>query len=400
MARKGGKDRGLFERPGGSGIWWIRYTDAVSNEHREKVGPKSLARMVYGKRKAEIREARFFPPERRRVILVREILDEYRQSALASGKSIIKGQPAYERLYNALGDKPAESLSPEELETFKLNLSKESYRKWRRQRRKCTASDVPASKTLSPASVNRHLVLLKAAFGKAFKAGKISRNPVRELKLFKENNIRVRYLNDEEEQRLLEALPLYLRPLIVVAIHTGMRRGELLSLRWEDVDFSARVITVRKSKSGYGRHIPMNDVVFKALGPLFLERSKEAGDGGGAPKGPEGFVFTSREGCYLQNLNRSWYSALQRARLKDFHFHDLRHTFASRLVMAAVGLYSVQTLLGHRTPEMVQRYAHLSPDHLRKAVEKLSPPLGSPISSGTTENVRGPGLGGPSPLLH
>jgi len=116
MARQGGKDRGLFERPKRSGIWWIRYNDAIGHEHRERVGAKGLARRLYEKRKTEIREGRYFPPENRRVILVREILDDYQQWGKAAGRAIEKGHSAYKRVYNVFGNKPAEALSPEAVE--------------------------------------------------------------------------------------------------------------------------------------------------------------------------------------------------------------------------------------------------------------------------------------------
>jgi len=361
MARKDGRDRGLFERPKGSGIWWIHYHDATGKKHRERVGPKSLARKLYEKRKTEIREARYFPPERRRPILVREILDDYRERLKTCGRSIEKGQASWRRLYETFRDKPAESVLPQEIETFKISLAE----------------------SLSPAFVNHHLQILRAAYNWAARNEKIGHYPFRNVSLFKPNNIRARYLTEEEEGKLLPALPPYLRPLITVAIHTGLRRGELLTLSWNDVDFTARVITMRKSKSGYGRHIPMNDVAFETLGRLYLERSEDGAGNGRVPQAPKGLVFTGREGGYLQNLNRYWYKALRKAGLRDFRFHDLRHTFASRLVMRAVDLYTVQTLLGHRTSAMVQRYAHLSPDHLRKAVERLAPLPGSVSKYGT-----------------
>jgi len=350
MARLGGKDRGLFQRIQRSGIWWIRYIDATGREHRERVGPKGLAKRLYEKRKTEIREGRYFPPENRRVILVREIVDDYRQWGKAAGRAIEKGHSAYNRVYNVFGNKPAEALSPEDVEAFMLSLSQ----------------------TLRPASVNRHLQLLRAAYNRAVRAGKLTYNPLRHFRLLKENNIRVRYLSEEEEERLLFALPDYLRPLIRVAIHTGLRRSELLALRWGDIDLSLGVLTVREAKPGEGRRMPLNNVVRKTLLRLHQERGQALTENGSSSGERNGHVFSAREGGYLYNLNRYWYPALRHAGLRDLHFHDLRHTFASRLVMRGVDLYTVQTLLGHKTPAMVQRYAHLSPGHLRHAVEKLT----------------------------
>ena len=103
MARKQGKDRGLFERPQGSGIWWVRYFDRDGREHREKIGAKGLARRVYEKRKTEIREGRFFAPERRETVSFESILSDYRNSALKAGREIMRGDIGYRRLNDAFG---------------------------------------------------------------------------------------------------------------------------------------------------------------------------------------------------------------------------------------------------------------------------------------------------------
>jgi integrase len=221
------------------------------------------------------------------------------------------------------------------------------------------------SRVLSAASANRHLALLKVTFNRAMKAepAKAERNPVRGVKLLKENNARVRVLTGPEEERLLTALPLHYRPLVVVALHTGMRRGELASLRWQDVDFHTRTLVVQQSKSGEGRRVPMNRVVVATLRALRRDRQAFGG-----------LVFTSPEGRFLHNFGRAWAKAMKAAEITDLRFHDLRHTAAaSRLVMAGVELYTVKEILGHKTLVMTQRYAHLSPAHQRQAVERLVP---------------------------
>ena len=343
MARQGGKDRGLFERPNRSGIWWIRYIDSIGHEHRERVGAKGLARRLYEKRKTEIREARYFPPEHRRVILVREMLDNYQRWAETSGRTIADSGLAYKRLYDSFGSKPADGLLPDEIETFKLSLAQ----------------------TLSPASVNRHLQLLRAAYNRALRAEKLARNPFRHVKLFQENNERDRYLTEEEETRLKNVLSDENWNLVEVAMHTGLRREKQFNLRWADIDFHSCTITVLRSKNGERRYVPMNDRVKEIFQNLPSRLKSEwvfPSETGKTPINPNNFV------------NRVFNPALEdeRARITDFHWHDLRHTFASRLVMKGVDLYTVQILLGHKTPEMVQRYAHLSPGHLRQAVEKLT----------------------------
>jgi integrase len=199
-------------------------------------------------------------------------------------------------------------------------------------------------------------------FNRAMRAEppKSDRNPVRGVKLLKENNERVRVLTDAEEGRLLAALPDYLHPLIVVALHTGMRRGELAHVEWEHVDFHTRTLVVTKSKSGEGRRVPMNRVVVETLQVLRKAR-----------KAFRGLVFTSPQGEFLHNFGRAWTETVKNAKITDLRFHDLRHTAASRMVMGGVDLYTVKEILGHKTLVMTQRYSHLSPAHQRQAVERL-----------------------------
>lgn len=371
MARPGGKDRGLFERPRGSGVWWIEYHDAEGRRHREKIGPKGLARRVYEKRRTEVREERYFPPGRQRPVHFEEILEEYRTATRAAGRDLMGSEIRYVRLRQAFGGRRADAITIRDIEAFRDALRE----------------------TLSPASVNKHLTPLRAIFRRAVRDGKLGAAPALGGLFLKENNPRVRYLTNDEEARLLEALPERLRPLVLAAIHTGLRRGELLRLRWEDVDFYSGTLTVRQAKSGEGRRLPMNGVVREILRDLRQERIREGRAAGDGRELLSPYVFCAREGGYLHNLHRAWYPALLPAGLKDLHFHDLRHTFASRMVMAGVDLYSVQTLLGHKTPAMTLRYAHLSPGHLRQAVEVLASPTpregGGGFGGGSGVNLGG-----------
>ena len=203
---------------------------------------------------------------------------------------------------------------------------------------------------------------------------KAERNPVRGVKLLKENNERVRVLTDAEEGRLLAALPDYLHPLVIVALHTGMRREKHAHLEWEHVDFHTRTLLVTRSKSGEGRRVPMNRVV--------VRRSRLCAKHG---RSFAAWCSPRREGEFLHNFGRAWAKAVKDAEITDLRFHDLRHTAASRLVMAGVDLYTVKEILGHTTLVMTQRYAHLSPEHQRQAVERLV--RTEPASASATDPV-------------
>lgn len=233
------------------------------------------------------------------------------------------------------------------------------------------------AKVVAPATVNRELAFIKRAFAVAMQEGLLDANPARPVKKFVENNARIPYLTDDEETRLREALGEDDWPLAAVAIHTGLRRSEQLNLRWAHVDFATGVVTVTRSKNGEARHVPMNDTVRTILRALPSRLKSE-------------FVFPSASGetpIDGQNLaNRIFVPAARRAKIEGLRWHDLRHTFASRLVMAGVDIRTVQELLGHKTIQMTLRYAHLSPGHRLEAVQRLNR---EPTATATATDVEG-----------
>ena len=336
------RTRGVFERPAGSDIWWVRYTDEHGRLHRERVGSKSLALKVYRKRKNEVQERRFFPERiRRKEVLLADMITEH----LGRVKGILRSYYSYE-LYGryftaALGTKALRQIVPGDIERYVAKRIRE----------------------VAPASVNRELQFLKHLFNVAIADGKADTNPVRGVKLFKENNKRVRFLTDDEETQLREAIGETEWPMVAVAIHSGLRQSEQFNLGWEHVDFTTGILTVPRSKHGEARRIPMNDTVREIL------RTRAS-----RLKSP--YVFPSQTGQTPINarnyMNRVFLKALKRAGIDGFRWHDLRHTFASRLVMRGVDLRTVQELLGHKTVAMTQRYSHLSPEHQLDAVQRLN----------------------------
>ncbi len=354
MARKGGKDRGLFERPKGSGVWWIEYHDGDGLRHRERAGSKGLARKRYMQRKTEIAEGRFFPNTRARPVLFDDLVDDYRKASARAGKAIMRTDAGYRRALEAFGGRRADSVTAREIEVWRDGLAE----------------------SLSPASVAHHLTMLRAIFNRGVRDGKLPSSPTLRVEFPRENNARLRYLTEDEEPRLIDALAERLRPLAIVAIHTGLRAGELLRLRWSDVDFGSGSIHVREAKSGEGRRLPLNQTGLAALRQLRGERPKviQLEVRRGAIEG--GHVFGPDGNALRMSLNREFRRAVKAAGIDELRFHDLRHTFASRLAMRGLDLYRIQTLLGHKTARMTMRYAHLSPGALRDAVEALCVPIG------------------------
>ena len=249
---------------------------------------------------------------------------------------------------------------------------------------------------LAPASANRNMTRLRGVLTRAVEWGVIEVHPLAKLKRLKvDRRGRVRYLKTEEEKALRQAMADreeticadrdsankwrserkkevmadlsklhfadHLRPLVVTSINTGMRRGEVFNLTWTDVDLKNKIITVEgtTSKSGQTRHIPINKELLEVL-TNWKEQSKS-----------EGFVFPGKGGHRLDNVKKSWDGLLKLAKVEGFRWHDLRHTFASKLVMAGVPLNTVRELLGHSDLAMTLRYAHLAPDSKAAAVELI-----------------------------
>jgi len=224
--------------------------------------------------------------------------------------------------------------------------------------------------------VNREFAFLKHLFNIAIRDGKTPSNPVAKLKMLREPSGRVRYLSDDEETRLMKALHADKdRDRVTVLLQTGFRRGEFLGLRWRDVDFKAGVLTIPKSKNGEVRHVPMTSTVRAILSRL------------PRPLVATALVFPNSEGHRdLRWAQRTVPAAVRSAEIEDFRFHDLRHTFASRLAMEAVDLLTIKELGGWKSLAMVQRYSHLSPGHRRSVIERLTtrrPDCESSVTSST-----------------
>ena len=239
-----------------------------------------------------------------------------------------------------------------------------------------------------PTTINRDIAALKAAFGRATEWGFIDRNPIAKIKPLKvDNSPKPRFLSDTEQQRLLAALDArelrlralkdkhkpyisavqyvdFLKPMTLLALHTGMRRGEIFSLTWEDLDLERRILTVggMSAKSGKTRHIPLNTTCWNVLNQWADQMQ---------PFTKIDYVFPSKTGGKLNNIRKAWKSVMTDARIENFRWHDLRHHFASSLVQRGVDLNTVRDLLGHADLKMTLRYAHLSPDQKAAAVELL-----------------------------
>jgi integrase len=182
----------------------------------------------------------------------------------------------------------------------------------------------------------------------------------------------LRFLTVEEAQALVSVCDEHLRPIVITALHTGMRRGEILSLTWDNVDLVNGFITLTETKNGEKREVPIDGTLretFNRLPRRFVEK-----DGKDGEKVKELVPSLFHDPDTLKpygSVKRSFATAMKTAKITGCRFHDLRHTFASQLVMAGVDLTTVKELLGHKDIKMTLRYAHLAPAHKRNAINVL-----------------------------
>lgn len=211
---------------------------------------------------------------------------------------------------------------------------------------------------VSPSTVNRELALLKTMFNKAVEWGRLESSPLGNVRKFKEPNSKDRILSPDEMRDLIDRANGHLKPILIIALNCAMRKGEILSLKWENVNLSKRCIHIEDSKSGRSKDVPMNNLVIEALSVI--------------PQNSEYVFLNPQTGKPIKDVKTAFKKACEKAKIKGLRFHDLRHTSATRMVEVGVDLVTVSKILGHSTIQMTMRYAHPTPENMRLAVEKLA----------------------------
>jgi len=324
--------------------WYISYYEPGGKRIKRRVGPsKKLAEAALSKIEVAIAEGRYLEVKNQDKILFEYFADEYLRIHCLNQRSYRSFHLIHAKiLKGAFKGKALDEIKVLDIDKFKNNRLQK----------------------VSPAMVNRSLACLKSMFNRAIAWGKYEGvNPVTRVGMFKEKTIRLRYLEKEEILRLVDNCSKALKPVVILAVNTGMRHGEIFNLKWHDVDFKRDVICLLETKSGEKREVPMNEVVKNEL----IKVRKH-------PKSP--YIFCHPNGERVKDIRKSFWTALKKSDIKDFRFHNLRHTAASQLVMAGVDLNTVREILGHNTIEMTLRYAHLSPNHKKRAVDVLGESIG------------------------
>lgn len=336
MARKGGVDRGLFHR---DGLWWIRWTCPYGHEHKEKIGTaKGIARDFYAKRKLQVKTEGYCLTEakgqqaREKPTLFRDVAKRYLLWAEQERpRSLVFRQCAMKHLLAAFGSRPLSEIDAEAMESYIA---------------------VRRAEGAAPATINRERTVIGHTFKKAATWKLTQVNPIAGTDPLEEPEGKPRPITPDEEARLFSVLPMRYHPFTRLAIHTGLRLGELRSQAWKDIDLEQRKLTVTRPKSKKLERLPLNAVARAVL--VSLERT-----------GPVVFPgipkrFSDRFVVYAK-----------RAGLPDVTFHCLRDSFISRiapLVSAAV----LMQLARHRDLRTTRRYLGFEDAALMAAVEKLS----------------------------
>lgn len=258
-------------------------------------------------------------------------------------------------------------LQPAVAEFGKLKLAEIApfrVEQWKRKR-----IDTPAKRGRGPralpkprsaGTVNHELATLSRVFSLAVEQGLLDKNPMAKVKQLPHDGRRKRVCTLAEEQQLRAALPPCLLPIFIIAINTGMRHGEIVALEWPDIDLTRELITIRRSKTGAGRAVPMNAAVRAELTRLHSEREDDV------------TVFRSNVGRKYERPNVVFRSYCQKLEIDDLHFHDLRHTAATRMGEAGTDLATLMEILGHSNPKTTMIYTHATEAAKRRAVEAIS----------------------------
>jgi len=267
--------------------------------------------------------------------------------------SVIRDEYSFKQLYKSFAGLSLKAITPARISEHK---------------------DRRMSEGATVGTLAKELQLLKGALNLAMREWEwIETTPFLKVKIEVPKNAIERYLTPEEEARLLSKCPDWLREIVVFAINTGLRRGEILKLKWPQVDLERRLVTILKPKNKETRSIPINTNVQELLKGKVTKRKNS------------GYVFPSEAGTQIgpNNMERAFRKARKEAGLSDVRIHDLRHTAASRMAQAGIDLYKVGTILGHNDVRMTKRYAHLNVECLREGVDALNKPVATDATPAT-----------------
>ncbi|MHC4139166.1 MAG: tyrosine-type recombinase/integrase [Planctomycetota bacterium] len=335
----------MFKR-NDSNVWWTSFRhEGKRIQQSLDTTNKKLAQTIEAKIRTELVEGTYFEKRMGHNKSFNALMDKFmKEYAPTVSVNMQRAYKCYlKNLSRFFGNPRLDSMKPKFIAGYKVHRRGEEA---------------------SASTINRELYMLSRAFSLAVKEWEwLSDNPVSKVTKEKECNERDRWLSPEEEKELLSNCPGWLRDIIVFDLHTGLRQDELLSLEWSRVSFTRRTILIEKTKNGKPKTLPFNTIALDILEKKSKVRSVT-----------NDLVFLSGNGTKINrhNLWRAFKKVLEDVGIENFTFHDLRHTFATRLAQNGEDIYKVAKLMGHKDIRMAQRYAHHCPESLRSGVDVLA----------------------------
>jgi len=351
-------------RKNGTVKWIIEYFK--DGRRKREVTPartRKQAELCLARRKIEIEDGKWTDRKQIKRIKFKDHAEEYLElKRLQDPKAIDRVELSLKYLILFFGKFYLDSITSKDILRY---ISK---------RRKTTRKRPPYN-PIAPATINRELACLRNLLREAMKNESIEKNPMFGISLLKEDNVRNRCLSEEEYQRLLEVVPRHLYGVILCAIETGMRKMEILNLTWDQVDLKKRFIYLQGSdtKTGYGRKIPISPALYEYL--YNLPHSI---------KSDHVFLY---HGKPFHEFTTSWNNVRRRVNLKDFRFHDFRHTFVTRMRKAGIHDHVIMAITGHKTRDMFKRYDTVDDEDLLAAMHNLCAPQDGDTKEKSTQNL-------------
>jgi len=322
-------------------VWFMSYTDENDRRRRVTTGAtsKTEANSIYASTITKVREGKHFDIRKAERLTLNQL-----------AMKVAKKEKGHTEPYGCYFWDACKPLLKELGSLFLAEIDVEKIEGYQTLR----------LKTVGKHTVNKEVGMLRKLFNQAIRWKQAIDSPVKDVKFFKIPKGRIRFLENDEQVLLLATCTGWLRDIVLLALRTGMRTAELIGLRKVDLDFGRRQINLTSTKTGLQRQIPMVPEIETLLKRLVLW------------KGDDGYVFTKKNGSRRKAVKGAWNIALKNTGIKNFCFHDLRHTYASDMVSAGVDVFALSKYLGHASVSTTMIYAHLSPEHSAREMEKYN----------------------------
>jgi integrase len=333
------KHKGIYKR---GKIYWIRYAglDGKIVFESSKSTKFKDAQALYNARKSAVAKGKQPEAVKIKNYTFSQLAKEYDKFAQKQRSYETTKQYTIKKVADKFGYLPLRSFNIKLLEQYQTELLK----------------------TKAPATANRYLRLIQHMFTKAEDWSMVEEaicSRVHKVKVLEEQNERLRYLTEQECDKLKKSCSPTLKPIVITALNSGMRKQEILRLKWQQIDLANGLIHLEKTKSGKRREVPINDVLKKTLNSVMRRIDID-------------YVFFNPKTCRpYRDIRKSFNAALKKAKITDFVPHDCRHTYASHFAMNGGSLKALQEILGHENIKITMKYAHLSPEYKKAAANRV-----------------------------